>query len=328
MNASKRKSHRVVVLVSGLLLLAASAFVPRRIDDAPLRVAVSLWPGSEPLLAARDRGILPDAAYVFLEGIWPSAVFRAFDNDAVDVAVLTEDEIARLRGNGESVRVLCFIDESRGADAVVAGRTVASVADLKGRKVGVVPQGPGLHLLEEALSGAGLSVSDVTIVSLFEPDLPLALEGGEVAAVVASEPWIRRLAGSGGKVLFDTATVESPVWRMLVAKEGVVRERREALVELVRAHLEMTRRWNTPDSAGDLDATLARLGMSMSDFLEMTSRIRFIDLEENLDLMAGELDGRFFDVEEDGSVRVIELSSPAIEENPWTERSIMEEAVR
>ncbi len=66
---------------------------------------------------------------------------------------------------------------------------VASVADLKGRKVAVPPPGAQVLILTELLRNAGLTLGkDVTAVPLGYADHPAALERGDVDAYIGTEP--------------------------------------------------------------------------------------------------------------------------------------------
>ena len=66
---------------------------------------------------------------------------------------------------------------------------VASVADLRGKKVAVPPPGAQVLILTELLRTAGLSLGgDVTAVPLGYADHPAALERGDVDAYIGTEP--------------------------------------------------------------------------------------------------------------------------------------------
>jgi len=66
---------------------------------------------------------------------------------------------------------------------------VATVADLRGRKVAVPPPGAQVLILTELLRTAGLTLGgDVTAVPLGYADHPAALERGDVDAYIGTEP--------------------------------------------------------------------------------------------------------------------------------------------
>lgn len=87
---------------------------------------------------------------------------------------------------------------------LVAGSGVKSIADLKGKKVAAAGGvgGTGGYLLGLALATKGLSISDVTVVNLGNPDMPAAIKSGGVAAAVVSAPFSKRAISAGGTSLW------------------------------------------------------------------------------------------------------------------------------
>lgn len=77
---------------------------------------------------------------------------------------------------------------------------VKSVADLKGMKVAMAggPGTAGAYFAAKALKEAGLTVKDIEIVNLANPDMPLAIEKGSVDAVLTGSPYSDQIL-SGGK---------------------------------------------------------------------------------------------------------------------------------
>ena len=89
-------------------------------------------------------------------------------------------------------------------------RGIASVADLKGKKVAVPPPGMQTLLLTSALGRTGLELgSDVTSIPLGFADHPGALERGDVDAYVGTEPLCTQsvLSGAGVRI---TGIYDSP----------------------------------------------------------------------------------------------------------------------
>jgi NitT/TauT family transport system substrate-binding protein len=98
-------------------------------------------------------------------------------------------------------------------------RGIASVADLKGKKVAVPPPGMQTLLLTSALEGAGLKLgTDVTSVPLGYADHPGALERGDVDAYVGTEPQSTQsvVAGVGVRIrgIYDTPAgdINTALW--------------------------------------------------------------------------------------------------------------------
>jgi len=315
-----------MALLMSIALVVIAGSLPERTHDMPLRVAVGLWPGSETFMMARERGLLPESRFTFLEATWSSVSYRAFDSGAVDAAVLTGASVGSLLESGKNVRVICFMDESRGADAIVTLEDVRTITDLKGKRVGFAPHGPGIHLLSEALVAAGLKMDDVEEVSLLPPEIPGALMRGEVSAVVTGEPWIREMVAGGAHVLIDSSDLKIPGLRMLVVHERALTEQREELVDLVRAHFAVAPALQAAEDVEGIDVVLLRHRISRKEFAEVMSNIRIFDRDENIAFM-NESSAAMADI-----LKLVDAEGkpvwnrPADQGNEWIEGSIINEA--
>ena len=255
--------------------------------EGPLKVAVGLWPGSETLTIARERGLLTDDTIRMVEMTWSSAAMRAFGNRVVDTAVLSLDEVLRLRQNGQDVRVAMMMDVSAGADSLMAMGAIRETAMLKGRRVGVELRTAGTYLLERALERVGLSVNDVKIIPLNLAETEAALLEGEVDAVVTSQPWQSRLMEAGATNLFDSSMIPQEVCRLLVIRGDVLESRRQALQRMVDAHFEVLGDMAHKLNPMEKKVIIRREGMSWEAFVKAGHLIMSPSRTEGLRLMQG-----------------------------------------
>lgn len=136
--------------------------------------------------------------------------------------------------------------------AVLVVRDARSAEDLVGRRVGSPQLGNTQDVaLRTWLRERGLSDRDgrrgVEVTPLTNADNLQMFRRGELAGAWVPEPWGARLvAEAGGKILVDERTLweggRFPTTVLVVSRLAL--ERRRGDVEaLVRAHLELTRRW-------------------------------------------------------------------------------------
>ena len=87
---------------------------------------------------------------------------------------------------------------------LVDNGTVKNIGDLKGKKVAAAggAGGTGAFLLSLALKDAGLSIKDVTLVNLGNPDMPTALKNGSIDAALVSAPFSTQAISDGTGVSF------------------------------------------------------------------------------------------------------------------------------
>ena len=110
-------------------LLVACQPVPA----APLALGLNAWVGYDPLVLARERGLIDTRAVKVIELSSSSETLRHFRNRLLDAAALTLDEALRLADEGFDPRVVAVLSASAGADVVLAVPEVRDLAGLRGR---------------------------------------------------------------------------------------------------------------------------------------------------------------------------------------------------
>lgn len=123
-----------------------------------------------------------------------------------------------------------------------AGSGIESPADLAGRTVAVnTLQSMGDLTIREAVRQDGGDPDDVDFVELAFPDMPAALEAGNVDAVWVPEPFLSGLVGGGATLVDYTSQLAVPgMPTQYIFTSGQLLESDPELVESMQAALEKT----------------------------------------------------------------------------------------
>lgn len=270
-----------------LALLVGAGLMPRAEVKPRLKVAVSLWPGSEALVLGRDGGILPPRRVRVVELPFASAVTRTFDDDAVDLAVLSLDGVLQLLEIGEKMRVVMVMDQSTGGDAVMARPEIKSLKELKGKRVGVDAFGVGMYLLINALEKESMTLSDIQIVPLTQPEVESMFQEGSIDAAVASEPWLSQIGGRGMQRLYDSTELKTPILRMLVASDRACTVFADELTLVMQSMAKITRQVRSGKEFDGTGAILRREKVSFEDFVKSLQRWQPLDQKQNMEMLSG-----------------------------------------
>ena len=127
-------------------------------------------------------------------------------------------------------------------DAVVmpSSSPIHTVADLKGRRIGLAPSTSSQAFLSSLLEKNGMAYSDVTIVALQPPTLLPALTGGQVDAVVTWQPWRYAIAAGlegGTREINNTADIY-PRRNFLASTAERLEQHKASVPALLRALLK------------------------------------------------------------------------------------------
>lgn len=184
----------------------------------PLKIAYSDWPGWVAWDVAAQKGFFKDAG-VDVQLLWfdygPS--MDAFSAGKVDaVAVTNGDALVTASSGAPNVEIL-INDYSNGNDQIIAKPGIATVKDLKGKKIGVEIGLVDHLLLLKALQANGLKEADVTLVPMQTSQAAQILASGGVDAVAAWEPNAGQAvkAVAGAKILFSSADAPGLIYDTL-----------------------------------------------------------------------------------------------------------------
>ncbi|MFG1478739.1 ABC transporter substrate-binding protein [Xanthobacter sp. V4C-4] len=157
-------------------------------------------------------------------------VLQAILAGELDVGATASEAAISGRGNGAPIYIVGGFASGGARLLATPEAGIKTVADLKGRKVGVTRGSIQEVLLAAELGKAGLSAKDVSIIYLGYPDLNQALMQKQVDAIMQTEPQSAQAIGRGFglEVIkpYDTP-VGSPI-RTLVMTEKFYKDRPEA----------------------------------------------------------------------------------------------------
>ncbi|WP_083277021.1 ABC transporter substrate-binding protein [Sphingobium phenoxybenzoativorans] len=231
------------VLEFGPLLWAAKQAGPGAVVTASGGVP-NLWNAPDPQLGGSVRG--------HAAGSPPPA-----NNGLADLAGNAETQVLRMSLRYPDVRIILTVTE--GLYRVVARRSsgIASLEDLKGKRIAVFANTSAAFYLHKILQKAGMTEADVTIVPLTASAGANAVIAGEVDALATWEPESERAAIALGD---NGVSFHPPVYREIYnlnarASTLVDPVKRKQVVAFVRELISGCRA--ARETPGEMQAMLA-----------------------------------------------------------------------
>jgi NitT/TauT family transport system substrate-binding protein len=200
-----------------------------------MRIGMNVWPGYEPLFLARHGGQLSESDFRLVELSNASEVGRAFRNGTLEAACLTLDEVLYAAQDGMDPVILLVMDESCGADVVLARPEIKSLAELRGKRIAIEVGALGAYMLTRSLQQAGLNTKDVTPVYLPIDKHFSAYQDGLVDAVVTFDPVRTKLLELGAVDLFNSRMMPGEIVDALVVRRDCLEKHPDRGVTLRRA---------------------------------------------------------------------------------------------
>jgi len=253
----------------------------------PLRVAHTIWVGFGPLFIAEEKGFFArEGVEVQLIRIEEHTTTYAglFSGQIDAVAAAFQDAPAFSDPDAAPLVCVLMLDDSRGADGILATRDIRTIADLAGRSVAVLHGSVSHFYLSVLLQEAGLRQADLEIVDLSAEDAGEAFLLQEVDAAVTWEPWLTQgRATEHGHLLTDSSERPGLIVDGLLTRADVFADRKDDFRAVARA-------WDAaigyfeaqPEEAARIMAR--HVGGWLEDpavFAETLKGVRFFDAESN-----------------------------------------------
>jgi NitT/TauT family transport system substrate-binding protein len=279
-----KKANRILPFLC-LALLALTACKQEPLP--PMRIGMNVWPGYEPLFLARHAGSLNEGDFRLVEFSNASEEGRAFRNGTLEAACLTLDEVFYTVKDGMDPVILLVMDESCGADVVMARPEIKSLAELRGKRIAVEVSAVGAYMLTRSLQKAGLTAKDVTPVYLPIEKHFSAYKEGLVDAVVTFEPGRTKLLGAGAVDLFNSSMIPGEIIDVLVVRRDYLEKHPKRGAELQRAWFAALEQMSqSPHDSAKIMAVRQRV--SAEEFENSLRGLHLPDQQESHALLGGD----------------------------------------
>ncbi|MBX5482929.1 MAG: ABC transporter substrate-binding protein [Myxococcaceae bacterium] len=251
----QRITRAVVAIV--LLVLVAGGCKKHRSPSEPLRLGAFPNVTHAQALVGNADGTLeryagPGGVEVKLFNAGPAAM-EALLSGSIDAAYVgTGPAVNAYLKGGRELRVIASASDG---GAMLVTRSARTPEALRGKKIAVPQAGNTQDIaLRYWLRQHNLKVGKggVEVVSVANPEVVSLFARGEIEGAWVPEPWGTRMLAEGGYVLVD----ERDLWpgrrfptTLLVTTTRALKERRPQLEALMRAHVELTRRWQADPEA-------------------------------------------------------------------------------
>ncbi len=232
---------QLAALLFGMALLPVVNAATAHADT--VKIAHSTWVGYGPLYIAQDKGFFKkngvDVDLIVMED--PKERFPTLMADKIEMIASTVDTALLYLKKPNDFQYVVAIDDSNGGDGIVAVKDIATIADLKGRKVAVNEGSVSEFYLNVLLAKAGLKESDLNTVNMTAGDAGGAFVAKRVDAAVTWEPWLTKgKATDFGHLLVDSSTTPGLITDVIIVKtswanahkkdvEGIVKSWNEAV---------------------------------------------------------------------------------------------------
>nr|WP_284310615.1 ABC transporter substrate-binding protein [Labrys miyagiensis] len=281
---------------------AADATIPTTPEAGSFKIGIEPWLGYGQWHVAEAKGLfkangLSDVQIVnFSEDKDINAALASGQLDAANIATHTAMGMVAA---GLPVKIVLLLDVSMTADAMIAGKDIASVKDLKGKQVAFEEGTTSDILLKYALGKNGMTVADIEPVPMPAADAGGALIAGRVPVAVTYEPYLTaaRAQNKDVKLLFTAGEDPGLISDVLVVRDEVLKSKPGQVLAMIKSWDAALKAYNANPQDGR--AIIAKaVGSSVDDLNTAFDGVRYYSLTENKTALTGDFTTKTFaDVE-------------------------------
>ncbi|MCU7835409.1 MAG: ABC transporter substrate-binding protein [gamma proteobacterium symbiont of Taylorina sp.] len=262
-----------------LLILSSCSYQPE-----PFRVGTDIWIGYEPLYLADNLGYYKETPIRLVTMHNASEVSHALRSGMLEVAALTLDEALSIKQDGFDIKIILVMDISNGGDVLISNQQLTTLADLRGKRVGVDSGAVGAVMLDAVLKAANLIIDDIKLVHLTVDQHEKAYKDGLIDAVVTFEPVRTKLISVGAHVLFDSSQISGRIVDVLVTTSTIASVHKENLDKLISGHFQALK-YLQKNRLKAAQKMVIRQGISAEEIVKSYQGIVIPDLAKNHQLL-------------------------------------------
>jgi NitT/TauT family transport system substrate-binding protein len=255
MDGQKRALKTALALALGTALLSlgctSDPAAPATLEK--LEVSFNHWPGFYPVVIAHELGLLEK------HGVEVDLIsFRDTETHLAEIAagrfdgaLMSIGSAVVIAGGNPDARVVMAVDQSRGADAVVALPGIETPADLRDKSIGTMLGGFGEVFVRAMLREAGLTPDDVNLVNITGSEVPGELKAGRIDAGQTWEPYVTRAIKNGAHVIFTSRETPGLIQDVVVFQRKTLEEHPLAVKGFIDAWFQAAELWLADPEEGN-----------------------------------------------------------------------------
>ena len=246
-----------------------------------LKIGYTQWPGYDIALYAQEAGFFAkrglEVELVPFENMQDSAM--ALLRGSLDAAFVSLWDAMQVDESKDSPVVTMVFNISAGSDGIVTQKSIKSVKELQGKKIGCKLGTVNELILLEALKLHDIKPENIEIESILNDIARERMKEGSLDGSVIWEPLLSNIAQEiDGNIVFTTKDVDSLVIDTLLTPASFISDRKEELTKFILGWFDVMHAVETePDK---VFATVAKqLNQSPESFASSYAGLKKGDIE-------------------------------------------------
>lgn len=299
------KKRVLSVVLAALMVVACMAGCGKKDEAQKVSMAFCTWTGYSPMFIAKEKGYFSDAGIdMDIQVIEDESTYTSLiTKGSIQFLATAVDPNIKMFTNGADDRYLLTMDNSNGADGLVATADINSLNDLAGKTVALDKSASSYYFFLTALEkDSTLTEDDINVLDMGDTtEAGLAFMAGNVDAAIMWEPELSEALESvaGAHTVVTSADYPDTIMDSLVVNTKFAEENPEVVKAVCEAWYKAVDFLNSnPDEAYELMASGFE-EVSAEDIAADCEGLEIFGKAENEALLSGSNGKSIFDISQD-----------------------------
>ncbi|CAM3596080.1 ABC transporter substrate-binding protein [Rahnella bruchi] len=271
----------------GTFSLSASAAAP---EAGTFKMGIEPWLGYGQWHVAQSQGIFKQQGLEKVDIInfaEDKDINAALASGQIDGANIATHTAMAMVSAGLPIKVVLLLDQSETADALLVGKDITTLKDLKGKQVAFEEGTTSDILLHSAVNAAGLNWNDITPVPMPADSAGSALIAKRVTAAVTYEPYISAAKKQDPtlKMLYSGSSDPGLIGDVLVVRDSVLKEKPGQIAALIKSWDAALTHYQA-NTAADRALIAKAVGATPADLESAFDGVKYYSLAENKQVLS------------------------------------------
>ena len=279
-----------LALGAAILVLAAifaNYTVSRTPSTSPasiptVKIGLVTFPGYAPFYLAKNKNLFPGISVELLRIESIGDLRAALESGNIDMYAATYDIFQSTQDRIPPGVGFLAVDESHGADGVVADASIHTIKDLRGKVVGTEPGFPAALLLQYALDKEGMRLDDLQFKDLASQDAGNAFAVGRLDAAGTYEPYLSssQQKRPGSKILLSSRETPGLIVDILFTSPTLAKSHPEYLKSVADGWFTALK-YLTDNPTESLQIMAEAFGVSPQEMADFRTGVSWKTLDDN-----------------------------------------------
>lgn len=285
------KKYFFIILICGFLLVlfinnkTINILNNKSKDRSRFVLGINTWVGFAPFYLAEEKGFFRDEGIDVRITVIEDVAQRKIAMMKGDIDGLgdTVDMLILSRSQGIPSIAVMEIDESSGADGIVASDNINTVQDLRYTPIAVQKNFVSESFLNFVAYKNNIPLDELQLIDMEAGAAGAAFLAGKVDVAVTFEPWLSQAKKrKDGRVLITTAEEKGVIVDILTVSEQYLNNYPHNVKKLMRAWFKAIEYWR--QNKEEANAIMAKYyNISKEEFSDMISGLRWPSYKDNLE---------------------------------------------